>query len=269
MMKFIISEFQKLKRYNIIFIGMIGVACSPIISIIMQNIMTDEAKSILNYTFTDLLNSTIWNNMTIFFPMLLALIGGYMINREYTDDTLKNLLTIPVSFSKLLRLKLVTLSILSVLLGLFNAFVTIITGIIACPENLTASTALIGTLQICGMALFTCIGEMPLIAYCGKKQDAFKGGAVFAFILGYISIYFKNPLIRNLYPFSAGLSIVGFNGEGFVTDTVGAYSTSQSNLIGIVVIVAMIILSLIIVSIPRKETSITTLSKKKGKRNKR
>lgn len=52
-------------------------------------IMTDEAKNVLNYTFPDLLNSTIWNNMTMFFPMIIALIGGYMINREYTDDTLK------------------------------------------------------------------------------------------------------------------------------------------------------------------------------------
>ncbi len=81
---------------------------------------------------------------------------------------------------------------------------------------MTLSTIIIGTIQICGMALFTFIGEMPLIAHCGKKQNSFKGGAVAAFLLGYISIYFKNPIIRNL--FSAGLSIVGFNGEGFVTD---------------------------------------------------
>ncbi len=31
--------------------------------------------------------------------MIIALIGGYMINREYTDDTLKNLQVIPISFS--------------------------------------------------------------------------------------------------------------------------------------------------------------------------
>ena len=56
-----------------------------------------------------------------------------------------------------------------------------------------------------------------------------------AFLLGYISIYFKNPIIRNLYPLSAGLSIVGFNGEGFVTDTTGAYSSSQSILLGVLI----------------------------------
>ena len=48
MLNSIITEFQKLKRYSIILIGLIGVACSPIISIVMQNIMSDDAKSILN-----------------------------------------------------------------------------------------------------------------------------------------------------------------------------------------------------------------------------
>ena len=135
MLNLVITEFRKLKRYSIILIGAIGVACSPIISIVMQNIMTDDAKSILNYTFPDLLNSTIWNNMTIFFPMILALIGGYMMNREYTDDTLKNLLTVPVTFPKVMMGKMATLGVLAILLGLFNAFVTVIVGLISCQES--------------------------------------------------------------------------------------------------------------------------------------
>ena len=269
MLNLVITEFRKLKRYSIILIGAIGVACSPIISIVMQNIMTDDAKSILNYTFPDLLNSTIWNNMTIFFPMILALIGGYMMNREYTDDTLKNLLTVPVTFPKVMMGKMATLGVLAILLGLFNAFVTVIVGLISCQENMTFSVVLIGSLQIVAMALFTCIGEMPLIAFCGRKQDAFKGGAIAAFLLGYISIYLKNPLIRNLYPLSAGLSIVGFNGEGFVSDTAGAYSSSQNNLIGIFVIIAMVILTNIIIYLPRTETISSSTSKKKGSRKKR
>lgn len=129
MLAFITTEFQKLKRYSIILVGMLGVACSPIISIVMQKIMTDVA----------------------------------------------------------------------------------------------------------------------------------------AFLLGYISIYFKNPIIRNLYPLSAGLSIVGFNGEGFVTDTTGAYSSSQSILLGVLTMLAMLILSLIIISIPQKETLATPLSQKRRK----
>lgn len=265
MLNSIITEFYKLKRYSIILIGLIGVACSPVISITMQNIMANDAKSILNYTFPDLLNSTIWNNMTIFFPMILTLTGGYMMNREYTDDTLKNLLTVPLSYAQIAIGKLVTLGIVSILLGIFNSLVTIVVGLIACRENMNTYTLFNGILQISVMALFSCIGEMPLIAYCGRKQDAFKAVAIAAFLLGYISIYFKNPLIRNLYPLSAGLSIVGFNGEGFVTDTAGAYSSSQNSIIGICVMIAMIVLSIVVICIPQKETA--TVKTIKGKQN--
>lgn len=264
-MNSILTEFQKLKRYSIILVGFIGVTCSPIISIAMQNMMSDDAKTVLNYTFPDLQNSTIWNNMTIFFPMILALIGGYMINREYTDDTLKNMLTVPISFPRLMVSKLTALSMIALLLGFYNALVTLLTGLIWCPENMSLAVVLRGSAQIIGMALFTCIAEFPLIAFCGRKRDAFKGGAIASFLLGYITIYFKNPIIRNLYPFSAGLSIVQFRGEGFVSDTAGSYSSTQNAFIGICVILAMMIITGILINISRKETVAATPSKKSSR----
>lgn len=266
-MNLILSEFQKLKRYSIILVGIIGVTCSPIISIVMQDVMSDDAKTVLNYTFPDLLDSTVWNNMTIFFPMILALIGGYMINREYTDDTLKNMLTVPISFPRLMVSKLATLSIIALFLGIYNAMVTLLVGLICGLENISLSIVLSGSVQIIGMALFTCIGEFPLIALCGRRRDAFRGGAVSAFLLGYIAIFLKNPVLRNLYPFSAGLSIVQFGGEGFVSDTAGSYSSTQNNFIGICVFSTMVILTGIIIHIPRNEAAAATLSKK-GDRSK-
>ena len=114
------------------------------------------------------------------------------------------------------------------------------------------------------MALFICIGEFPLIALCGRRQDAFRGGAVVAFLLGYITIYFKNPVIRNLWPLSAGLSIVRFGGEGFVSDTAGSYASTQNVLIGICVILAMILLTGIIINIPSKDAAAAASLKKSG-----
>jgi ABC-2 type transport system permease protein/bacitracin transport system permease protein len=115
------------------------------------------------------------------------------------------------------------------------------------------------------MALFTCIGIFPLIALCGRRQGAFRGGAVAAFLLGYLAIFLKNPVLRNLYPLSAGLSIVRFGGEGFVSDTAGSYASTQNVFIGICVILAMIVLTGIIIHIPRKE-SVAAASSKKGER---
>jgi len=42
----------------------------------------------------------IQQNMTMIFPMTITLIIGYIINREIRDDTLKNLITVPVKYSK-------------------------------------------------------------------------------------------------------------------------------------------------------------------------
>lgn len=268
-MNLILTEFQKLKRYSVILVGMIGATCSPVISIVMQNMMSmsNDAETVLNYTFPDLINSTIWNNMTIFFPMILALIGGYMISREYTDDTLKNLLTVPISFPRLIAGKLTALGITALLLGLYDALVTLLVGMICCRENLTLSVVLSGSAQITAMALFTCIGEFPLIALCGRRQGAFRGGAVAAFLFGYAAIFLKNPVLRNLYPLSAGLSIIQFGGEGFVSDTVGSYASTQNAFIGICVILVMIVLTGIIIHIPGKE-SVAASPMKKGGRTK-
>ena len=263
-MNLILTEFQKLKRYSAILVGMIGATCSPVISVVMQNVMSDDAKSVLNYTFPDLINSTIWNNATIFFPMILALIGGYMISREYTDDTLKNMLTVPVSFPRLMTGKLTALGTIALLLGLYDALVTLLVGLICCRENLTLSVVLSGSIQMTAMALFTGIGELPLIALCGRRQGAFRGGAVAAFLLGYVAIFLKKPMLRDLYPLSAGLSIVRFNGEGFASDTAGGYASTQNAFIGICTLLAMIVLTGIIIHIPRKESVAAASLKKAG-----
>ncbi len=49
-----------------------------------------------------LYEQVIKNNVTMIFPMCIALIAGYIIAREGKDDTLKSILTIPVSYSSLL-----------------------------------------------------------------------------------------------------------------------------------------------------------------------
>jgi ABC-2 type transport system permease protein/bacitracin transport system permease protein len=214
-------------------------------------------------------NSTIWNNSTIFFPLIFALIGGYMISREYTDDTLKNMLTVPVSFPRLITGKLTALGIIALLLGLYTALVTLLVGLTFCRENLTLPVVLSGSVQMTAMSLFTCIGEFPLIALCGRKKGAFRGGAVVAFLLGYVAIFLKNPVLRNLYPLSAGLCIIQFSGEGFVSDTAGSYASTQNAFIGICVLLAMILLTAIIIHIPSKDATAAASSKKGGRRGMR
>ena len=71
----------------------------------------------MKWDFQFLCEQVIKNFVTMIFPMCITLITGYIISREYTDDTLKNIITIPVSFQKILAGKLIISGILSVFLG--------------------------------------------------------------------------------------------------------------------------------------------------------
>lgn len=244
-MNFIISEFEKMKRYSILLIGFIGVTFSPIISIVQNSMMTVQAGAVENYTFRDLLNNTIWNNMAIFFPMVLALVGGYLINREYVDDTLKNILCIPISMQQMVAGKLCTIGVITILLSLYNFIVTLVVGFLFCRDTMFFKECLYGGIQIIGMGICLFIAEMPVITWCARKQGAFKAGAVLSFVLGYLSIFLKSSVIRNVYPYSAGLSVIQFNTAGFVSDTTGG--NSMNTFLGVGMMVLLIIVTFFIV----------------------
>ena len=121
------TEFQKMKRYHILLIALIGMFCSPLLQLFSQYAMNDALKDPY-YDLAALLESTIWGNAQIFLPVMITLTGGYLINREYTDDTLKNILTVPVSFHRFLWGKLLTSGILAVGFGIYSFFAAIIVG---------------------------------------------------------------------------------------------------------------------------------------------
>ena len=124
------TEFQKMKRYHILLIALIGMFCSPLLQLFSQFAMNDALKDPY-YDLAALLESTIWGNAQIFLPVMITLTGGYLINREYTDDTLKNILTVPVSFHRFLWGKLLTSGILAVGFGIYSFFAAIIVGFFA------------------------------------------------------------------------------------------------------------------------------------------
>ena len=127
MIRLIVTELQKLKRYSILLIGVVVVIFSPAAAVFTQKSYVHQD---LNFGFSNFVNSVIWNNMGLIFPIAISLIGGYMINREYTDHTLKNILPIPISFRKLITGKLLALAIVTVLLGVYSFFITLICGAI-------------------------------------------------------------------------------------------------------------------------------------------
>ncbi|SHL82738.1 ABC-2 type transport system permease protein [Anaerocolumna jejuensis DSM 15929] len=218
MLRMIKTEFEKLKRLHILLIGLIGMAFPAILSIFTQAVVTEEGK-VENFDFSALFNSSIWNNVTIFMPVIFTLIGGYLINREYTDNTLKNILPVPVSFQRLLFGKLLAMGTLSVLFGFYSYTVTLIVGLFSGIPGLNAGVLFTGLLQMLGISLFTYIAVLPIIAVSSRKPGIFMGGVIAAFLFGYSAMFIKNVTMRSLYPILSGLTVMGFDTGTFMNTT--------------------------------------------------
>ena len=107
--KIIKTEFLKLKRYSVIKAGIIMTVLSPLLSLFYST-----ANGGQTWTFDYFMQQVMISNCTLFFPIIIALIAGYIITREYTDDTMKNISTIPISYKQLLSGKLLVLLLLTI-----------------------------------------------------------------------------------------------------------------------------------------------------------
>lgn len=256
MLSIVLTEFQKIKRYHILLIGIIGMALSPILGLITQNVAIEEAKN-ANFDLNALVDSTIWNNATIFMPIIFTLIGGYLINREYTDDTLKNILVIPVSLPKLLTGKLAAIGLLSLILGLYSFVTTIIVGICAGLPGMELSILVSGLFYMIGISVCIYIAVLPIISLCGRIRGFFMGGSIIAFVLGYCSMFFKSGVLRNIYPFLASFTVIGFDTTSYIN------ATGKGSIpLGIVSLGTMLLISVFIIAIFKTPREVKTKHKR-------
>ena len=105
MKKMIQTEWWKLRRCQILLVGIVALALCPVVQYGTQLIVNPEIRD-PNFDFVHLFANVVWGNTQVFLPISLVMIGGWLIDRENTHDTMKNLLTVPVSYPKLLGGKL-------------------------------------------------------------------------------------------------------------------------------------------------------------------
>ena len=101
MKKMIQTEWWKLRRCQILLVGIVALALCPVVQYGTQLIVNPEIRD-PNYDFVHFFANVVWGNTQVFLPISLVMIGGWLIDRENTHDTMKNLLTVPVSYPKLL-----------------------------------------------------------------------------------------------------------------------------------------------------------------------
>ena len=206
MVRIVKTEFYKLKRYHILWAGVALMLLS-----VLLTLFTSMANDGSVWDFTYLTEQVIKNNMSMIFPMCISLIAGYMISREQTDDTLKNILTVPVSFKRLLTGKLIVCGVLSIAFGLICSLFTIVAEMIVGFPGFQMALALKATLQITVVNFFLYLAVLPIIVITCHKAGSFLVGVIIAFVYGYGGMFAAgNMTLANLYPITASLGMIGY-----------------------------------------------------------
>ena len=164
MWKMIQTEWWKLRRCQILLVGIVALALCPVVQYGSQLIVNPEIRD-PNYDMLHLFANVVWGNTQVFLPISLVMIGGWLIDRENTHDTMKNLLTVPVSYPKLLGGKLAVTGLLSLLFGLYSVAVTVLTGTLAGLPGLTPGVILQQGGQVVAVICRNTTGPLRLPAF--------------------------------------------------------------------------------------------------------
>ena len=260
------SEWQKLRRCQILLVGIVALALCPVVQYGSQ-LIVEPAYRAAAYSFADLFANVVWGNTQLFLPISLVMTGGWLIDRERSSDTWKNLLTVPVSLPRLLSAKLLVTAGLALLFGLYSVCVTLLTGCLVGLPGLSAPLVLRGGGQIVGAAMTTYVVCMPLILVFGRLRGAYLGGSILAFFLGYSLLFFKGGVLLSAYPFSAALLLVGFDMAQY-----NGATTQPNLLLSVAGLGSMILLTVLLLAVsgrkpldtPKKKTA--QRSRSRGRR---
>ena len=181
MLKIAKTEFYKLKRYSVVWIGVATMLTVVLLTRFMAT-ASDGAVHTLEY-FS---NSVIWNNFSLIFPATITLIAGYIIERERVDDTLKNILTIPIPFRKLLAGKLIAVGGLAIILAAIEFVFTMIIFFISRFPGFSFAGMILALVRMIGMNLFVYVAVLPIIVFTGQRAGSFMAGVGFSFFYGFV-----------------------------------------------------------------------------------
>lgn len=212
-------EFIKLRRTALLWVGIATGIGSIAISLYIS-----LADKMTEYTFDIFAGNVIHNNMSLFFPFTAVLTVGYMMEQERTCCTLRTILSIPVTFRKLLTAKLAagmcftaSYSILQWILSLFTCSILQLSGLDPVSAIVTFGMMLV-------MNLCVYIAVLPVIALSAQYKGGYMAGVGFAVFYGFCSVFTAGHGFTAVYPISAGLVLLKFDMAPTIQETINAAS---------------------------------------------
>lgn len=209
MIRILYTELLKLKRYSVVTAGL----AMTILSVLMT-LFYATAQDGTVWTFAYYLHTIQSKNVQYFFPLILVLVGGFCITREEGDDTLKSLLTVPVSWRQLLAAKALALLLLNGLFSLFCALFAVAVNLRCRFPGMTPAAVVQATLSLLATNLLVYLAVSPLLFTLAARRSTFLFSLPLAFLYGYLATFEGNPL--NFLPTKACLILTDpLCGDGF------------------------------------------------------
>lgn len=210
LLKLLKCECIKLKRSKFLLIGILGTLIVPLFVYVkaITNYLSDPANEISVFSLYD---NALMFLMLLFAPMVLTVLGAWIISREYTDGTLKNIFVIPVSHTKFLCGKLLFFAILTFLFMLVSWLEILVLALLCnCfipVTQLSIPSFLFFFIKMLFGGILLCATQTPFI-YLTIRVKGFTAPLIAIAAISLINVVLSNSPAAGFYPWSASYLLV-------------------------------------------------------------
>lgn len=210
MAKLLQCEYIKLKRSKFLLIGILGTFIVPFFVIVkaMTNYFSNPEMVISLFSLYD---DALMFLMLLFAPMVLTILHAWIISREYTDGTLKNIFVIPVSQTAFLCGKLLFLTILTFLFMLISWLeILVLAFLCSCfipVADITIPSIVFFLIKMLFGGLLLCATQTPFI-YFTIRTKGFVTPLIAIAAISLINVVLSNSGFAGFYPWSASYFLI-------------------------------------------------------------
>lgn len=200
------TELLKLKRSKMFLVSILGAAAVPFMCFI--GYLGKRSKNPdVPIQFNEVFSETNMYIVLLIGVLLYGVIASYLFNREYIENTLKSLLTIPVSKMSFILSKFIMLLVWIMTLTIAAWGLTLILGLIGHFKGLSSAVVAESFKQFAtgGGLLFLVVTPTIFITLVFKN---YVPGIVFTTVITMVNVMMINSEYRALYPWSGVWVIV-------------------------------------------------------------
>ncbi|WCN36388.1 ABC transporter permease [Aneurinibacillus uraniidurans] len=200
------TELLKLKRSRMFLLSIMGAAVAPFMVVISTYIHSKTKEPTKVVLFEELFFDTHLYTVLLIGVPLYGVVTAYLFSREYTEDTLKNLLTIPVSRTSIILSKMLLLFLWIMLLTLLAWGLTLLLGMIGQFDGVS-TTLIVNTLRtfiVAGVFLFLLSTPIILTTIVLKN---YVPTIVLTIVITLINVMGSQSEYKGLVPWTAAFDI--------------------------------------------------------------